>query len=132
MDWTSKAPPGLAKNLIWSFSDCMATLDSGGGGGRGTRQITGLRVALVGGVHEQLRLLDQLVRQLLARTLSGLLVGLEEVLRELAVRVLIPEQLRVDEMRFELANDLVRCVAQVLVLLASESARGYQHGAEGA
>src|SRR4051794_14587800 len=103
----------------------------GGGGGRGVSQRGAeARIALVGGVHEQRRLLDQLVRLFGGGGLAVLLVGAEEILRELRARELVEEQLGVVEVLPELADDLVGAAAEVRVLLPRQRARRQQHRRE--
>src|SRR5580698_1636025 len=89
------------------------------------------RVALVRGVDEERRLLDQLVGALGGRRLAALLVRAKQVVRESAARERIEEELRIVEVLAELADDLVRRGADVLVLLAGERPRALQHGVEG-
>src|SRR5258708_24756391 len=76
-------------------------LGAGGGGGgdrrRAAQRGAEARIALMRGVDEQRRLLDQLVHGFLRRRLVAIVVGAKEVVRELAAGERIEEQLRVLE-----------------------------------
>ena len=66
-----------------SLLPSLARLSDDCGLGRSRHDAADARVALVGGVDEELRLLDQLVRALGAGRGDPVLVGAEQVVREL-------------------------------------------------
>src|SRR4051794_37240273 len=75
---------------------------------RGLRQCAGdARVALVRGFHEQLRFFDQLVSALFRRArFTLMLIGAEEIMRELAAGERIEEQLGVVVVLAKFGHDL--------------------------
>src|SRR5262249_17296635 len=98
--------------------------------GRGGGFFQHAEVAGIAGLEEELRLLDELVRRLLARVapvLSDRLVRPEEVVGEVAALERVEDELRVVEVRPELAHDVVRLLEEEDRPVAQQRCRPVEH-----